>query len=855
MTQMPEQNSTNRNPGAQRDHPDAAEHGGSLGETMPGTISVTTESVAVAVPGDIVAQRYRVIRMLGKGGMGEVFQAQDLTLGKTVALKFISPRLSRDREVHQRFLDEVRLTQEVSHANVCRVFDIHQHDTTTFLSMEYVDGEDLASLVRRIGRLEPGKASEVAAEVCAGLAAAHQKQILHRDLKPSNVLLDGQGRVKIVDFGLASIFGSQPDYSGTPGFMAPEQIESGTSSVRTDVFSLGLVLHFLFTGIRATRSDDGSARVSPTLHDSNINPLASQVIASCLQRDSDSRPSNVADVAQAFPAVDRIERAHRLGITPSVESIADSRVKEMFSSPLVAAMVIGLLAGLAAVFALSKHGIVGSTSVEHPQVLIHDAKNVMESIGYDTEPQDTAWGFQFASSVIDAKNNTVEPSPIQFWYRESQAQMWPRRFFDRGIKRQGGRVTYDDPVLAPGMVSMKATSAGELVELIARPTLVQNAQGASPTELLKRHAATLEIDPHSIAEKSREFDVPVPYHSATVFHAVSNRSGNVEILAATLGNRLVYFRATPQESSASFEFVRSAHMDVDRASVIFILLLAVTAWIGVRNYRNRLADRSSAARMGIFMTLAALAYVMLYASHTRSITDESLLLHQSLAWVAFFGVHTWLSYLALEPFMRQYWPRELVSWSRLMQGRFRDPLVGKHLCIGVLMGLAVRVVELSFASFSSEIDSTKLYVAANELMPLLGVFGALAQIAGALCGSILSGLFLMLTLVLCRATFRSRNLAAAAFCVLWVLLVASGFAWERILFAALFVAPGAYVVIRHGLFPWIAGFFVASILSWPITSDIQNWYFWNGAASLLIAAGLAAIGFWLMLPNEKSVSR
>src|SRR6185295_9790704 len=139
----------------------------------------------------------------GRGGMGEVYRADDLKLGQPVALKLLPRHLAADPARLARFHAEVRNSREVAHPHVCRVYDIGEADGQLFLSMEYVDGEDLASLLRRIGRLPSDKAIEFARRICAGLAAAHDKGVLHRDLKPANIMIDSQGRVVIMDFGLA----------------------------------------------------------------------------------------------------------------------------------------------------------------------------------------------------------------------------------------------------------------------------------------------------------------------------------------------------------------------------------------------------------------------------------------------------------------------------------------------------------------------------------------------------------------------------------------------------------------------------------------------------------------------------
>ena len=181
--------------------------------SAPPSISPTTASDPIGggrfAPGAIVAERYRIVALLGRGGMGEVYRAEDLKLSQVLAIKFLPEALSKDVSALARFHSEVRIARQVSHPNVCRVFDIGDADGVPFLTMEYIDGEDLSSLVRRIGRLPQDKAVEVSRQICAGLGAAHERGVIHRDLKPSNVMLDEQARLvlrTLASRGLLQIF-------------------------------------------------------------------------------------------------------------------------------------------------------------------------------------------------------------------------------------------------------------------------------------------------------------------------------------------------------------------------------------------------------------------------------------------------------------------------------------------------------------------------------------------------------------------------------------------------------------------------------------------------------------------------
>ena len=216
----------------------------------------------------MVTDRYRIVGLLGRGGMGEVYRADDLKLGQPVALKFLPPGLEQNPARLDRFLNEVRTALKVTHPNVCRVYDIGEVDGHHFLSMEYVDGEDLSSLLLRIGRLPNERAVQVSRQICAGLAAAHDQGILHRDLKPANVMIDGRGQVRLTDFGLAGLadaIGQDDVTSGTPGYMAPEQIAGQEVTVRSDIYALGLVLYEIFTG-RAGLHRPDRGRTHPAAH-------------------------------------------------------------------------------------------------------------------------------------------------------------------------------------------------------------------------------------------------------------------------------------------------------------------------------------------------------------------------------------------------------------------------------------------------------------------------------------------------------------------------------------------------------------------------------------------------------------
>jgi serine/threonine protein kinase len=302
------------------------------GSSTPHVASETPRFLA----GTIVAGRYRIIAALGRGGMGEVYRADDLTLGQSVALKFLPSALSSDPNWLARLRTEVRIARQVSHPHVCRVYDIGEAEGHVFLSMEFIDGEDLSSLLKKVGRLPEERGAMLARQICMGLAAAHEKGIIHRDLKPHNVMLDSRGQVRITDFGLAGFLAEIPGTDlrvGTPAYMAPEQLAGKGVSVHSDLFALGLILYELFTGKRPfkARNTQELARLyqentpsKPSSDGLMLAPAIENIIFRCLQHEPQNRLASALAVLACLPGGDPLREALAAGETPSPEQVADA---------------------------------------------------------------------------------------------------------------------------------------------------------------------------------------------------------------------------------------------------------------------------------------------------------------------------------------------------------------------------------------------------------------------------------------------------------------------------------------------------------------------------------------------------
>src|SRR5688500_9266113 len=371
--------------------------------------SFTSDSIDEArfISGDVLGERYRIFGLLGRGGMGEVYRADDLKLKQPVALKFLPESLSANGAALARFYKEVSVARQISHRHVCRVYDVGEYAGQHFISMEFVRGEELSSLLKRIGRLPQDKAVEVARQLCAGIAAVHERGVLHRDLKPANVMIDEQGDVRITDFGIAALaeeVSGREAMSGTPAYMSPEQLEGQELTIKSDLYSLGLVLYEVFTGKKAfqasslpellglRRSD--TTPTSPMQFVPDLDPLVERVIFRCLEKDPAQRPASALQVAAALPGGDPLAAALAAGETPSPEMVAAAPKEGILRPQIAVALFISFLVLLAICGWVTKYSAVyRMTPLDQPPAALRaHARDVIRKLGYTQPPVDSADG-------------------------------------------------------------------------------------------------------------------------------------------------------------------------------------------------------------------------------------------------------------------------------------------------------------------------------------------------------------------------------------------------------------------------------------------------------------------------------
>jgi serine/threonine-protein kinase len=345
--------------------------------------------------------------------MGDVYRADDLELGQPVALKFLSEFRSDDRAC-ARLRNEVRLARQLAHPNVCRVYDIGEAHGELYLSMEYVDGEDLAALLKRIGRLLIDKGIEIARKLCAGLAAAPAKGVLHRDFKPANILVDSHGEVRIMDFGLAAIadqLEANDVRSGTPTYMAPEQLAGKEATKQSDLYALGLVLYELFTGKAAfeAKSIEELMRVraarratTPSTLIPDIGPRVERAILHCLEPNPAERPASALEVSASLPGGDPLAEALAAGETPSPEMVAASGPSHSLRLRLATGLLVTIAASLVGALSLTPRSqMLNQLPLEYPpEVLAEKAREIVRAAGYAERAADSTFGFRSDSGYV-----------------------------------------------------------------------------------------------------------------------------------------------------------------------------------------------------------------------------------------------------------------------------------------------------------------------------------------------------------------------------------------------------------------------------------------------------------------------
>ena len=416
-------------------------------------------------PGQVIGGRYRMVTRIGRGGMGDVWRADDMTLQMPVAVKVIH---AARPDARARLLNEVKLARQITHASVCRVFDVGETDGgIVFYTMELVNGEDLASLLRRVGRLPSEKVIDIARQLCAGLIAAHARGVLHRDLKPGNILIDDRAQVRITDFGIAITRGDADLHmlTGTPAYMAPEQRTQGaTLSDRTDLYALGVVLYELLTGQHPfPRSSDQTRPSLPSTIVANVDPRLEQLVMQLLAENPEERPASAMVLAERLAAaaqpVPVVANTPRIGVSGRWRTIA---------AAAAVVVIVGAFAGFAT--ALFSPG--GGTLTERDTIVIADFENMTDEPVFDG-------ALKVALAVA------LEQSPFLKVFSDDQVRE-TLRLMQRSPDEQVTRDVAREIALRDGL---KALVAGSIARLGSNYVLTVAAVNAENGDVMAREVA------------------------------------------------------------------------------------------------------------------------------------------------------------------------------------------------------------------------------------------------------------------------------------------------------------------------------------------------------------------------------
>ncbi|MBN1274609.1 MAG: protein kinase [Candidatus Aminicenantes bacterium] len=365
--------------------------------------------------GSTFAGRYRVLEEVGSGGMGKVYKVLDETIDEEIALKLIRPVIASDKKTITRFKNELKLSRRISHDNVCRMYHLGEHEGMPYITMEFVSGQDLKSILKKVGKLSPQSTIETIDQVCSGLASAHKLGVVHRDLKPQNIMIDDDGIPHIMDFGIARSISTETITDsgmmiGTLDYMSPEQASGRKVDHRSDIYSLGVVIFEMLTGELPfkgeTPIDTALKHQMETVPDPRtINPQIPEglkhVIFKCLEKDRERRYQSIDELRRDLEKIDK-------GTPVTIKKVRKSTVPRMafFAVPV---LILALAAGA---YFLFKKGPTEDVSANKPAALVQETEKQPAKKPSETPPAAPKKEETTAAQKPEPSMKKVPPSAV-----------------------------------------------------------------------------------------------------------------------------------------------------------------------------------------------------------------------------------------------------------------------------------------------------------------------------------------------------------------------------------------------------------------------------------------------------------
>jgi serine/threonine-protein kinase len=661
--------------------------------------------------------------------------------------------------------------------------------------------------------------------------------------------------------------------------MAPEQLEGKEQTVRTDIYSLGLVLYELFTGkkafeaatfgdlIKLRRSD--TTPTSPTSIVKDLDPIIEKIIDRCIQKDLPQRPSSALQVAAAFPGGDPLAAALAAGETPSPEMVAASGETEGLRPVVAWVLLVGVILSVTAAILMSAQTMLyRRVPLEKPpEALAERARDILQSAGYFEPPVDTAMGFyegkEFLRYVAEHDQSKtrwdLETGAFVFWYRGSPRPLAAySSFFFSNAPMLGSVWTDDPPLDKSGMTLVQLNPLGRLTQFIAVPPQVDKPAGAAPSPDWAPLFSAAGFDPSKWTPSQPMWTPPVSSDARAAWTgSLAERPDlAMRIEAAAYRGKPVYFELigpwTRPERMQPYQPTRGERAVSVIFIVLFLSVLVVSAMLARRNLRLGRGDRRGASRLGAFV-LAAWAVAWFFGAHHVPNFAEFPLFIEFLAWGLIWSCFLWVLYIALEPYVRRRWPATLVSWSRLLAGGFRDPLVGRDVLVGgLLAAFSIALGRLGWF-VPSWLGYAPPQPSSGPQWQFLGARTIISDISFNLGPVLLIPLAILFVLFLLRALLRKEWAAATAFVLLFTVLFTAGSQFDPVVLVTslIFWVLAVFVLIRFGLLAFaVQGLFNILLETYPLTTQGSAWYAGISLAGILLMAAMAFYGFYISLAGQ-----